>query len=60
MTAEILEGDPELVINRTVQQGGYDLLAMGAYSHSPMRSLLLGSKTSELLRSSKVATLLLR
>lgn len=60
VTAEIVEGDPELVINRTVQQGGHDLLAMGAYSHAPLRSLLLGSKTSELLRSSKVATLLLR
>lgn len=60
VTTEIVEGDPELVINRTVQQGGYDLLAMGAYSHSPMRSLLLGSRTSELLRSSRVATMLLR
>lgn len=60
VTGGIVEGDPELVINRTVQQGGHDLLVMGAYSHSPLRSLLLGSKTSELLRSSRVATLLLR
>lgn len=60
VTAEIVKGDPELVINRTVQQGGYDLLVMGAYSHSPLRGLFLGSKTSDLLRSSKVATLLLR
>jgi nucleotide-binding universal stress UspA family protein len=60
VTAEIIEGDPERVINRTVQHGGHDLLVMGAYSHSPLRSLLLGSKTSELLRSSRVATLLLR
>ncbi|PHM20718.1 MAG: universal stress protein A [Curvibacter sp. PD_MW3] len=60
VTAEIVDGDPESVINRTAQQGGHDLLVMGAYSHSPLRSLLLGSKTSELLRSSKMATLLLR
>lgn len=60
VTAEIVEGDPERVINRAVQDGGHDLLAMGAYSHSPLRSLLLGSRTSELLRSSRVATLLLR
>jgi nucleotide-binding universal stress UspA family protein len=33
---------------------------MGAYSHSPLRSLLFGSKTSDLLRSSKIPTLLLR
>lgn len=60
VTAEIVEGDPEHVIHRAVQDGGHDLLAMGAYSHSPLRSLLLGSRTSELLRSSRVATLLLR
>jgi nucleotide-binding universal stress UspA family protein len=33
---------------------------MGAYSHSPLRAWLFGSKTTELLRSAKVSTLLLR
>lgn len=59
-STEIVPGDPELVINRAVQDGGYNLLAMGAYSHSPLRSLLLGSRTSELLRSARVPVLLLR
>jgi nucleotide-binding universal stress UspA family protein len=36
------------------------MLLMGAYGHSPLRSLLFGSKTSDLLRSAKVPTLLLR
>jgi nucleotide-binding universal stress UspA family protein len=33
---------------------------MGAYGHSPLRSLFFGSKTDDLLRSAKVPTLLLR
>ena len=37
-----------------------DLLVMGAYSHSPLRSLFLGSKTTDLLRAVRVPTLLLR
>jgi nucleotide-binding universal stress UspA family protein len=60
ISTDIVVGDPEGVINRTVQDGGYDLLAMGAYSHSPWRNLLLGSKTSDLLRSARVPVLLLR
>lgn len=60
VTTDIVAGDPDGVINRVVQDGGYELLVMGAYSHSPLRSLLLGSRTSDLLRSVKVATLLLR
>ncbi len=43
-----------------VQEQGIDMLIMGAYSHSPLRSLLFGSKTSDLLRSAKIPTLLLR
>ncbi len=33
---------------------------MGAYSHSPLRTWLFGSKTSEMLQASSVPTLLLR
>jgi len=33
---------------------------MGAYSHSPLRSLVFGSKTADLLRSATIPTLLLR
>ena len=39
---------------------GFDLLVMGACSHSPWRSMFLGSKTSDLLRAVAVPTLLLR
>jgi hypothetical protein len=39
---------------------GIDMLIMGAFGHSPLRSLLFGSKTADLLRSAKIPTLLLR
>ncbi|MGA0985104.1 MAG: universal stress protein [Burkholderiaceae bacterium] len=53
-------GDPETVIARASKDVSIDLLVMGAYSHSPIRSLIFGSKTNELLRSSSVPTLLVR
>ena len=60
ITSSLIPGDAENVIARAVRDQGIDMLIMGAYSHSPLRSLLFGSKTSDLLRSAKVPTLLLR
>lgn len=53
-------GDPESAIARAIEQHRIDMLIMGAYTHSPLRSLFVGSKTTELLRASRVPTLLLR
>jgi nucleotide-binding universal stress UspA family protein len=53
-------GDPERAIARGIEQHGIDMLIMGATTHSPLRSLFGGSKTTELLRASRVPTLLLR
>ncbi|AUL99888.1 universal stress protein [Zoogloeaceae bacteirum Par-f-2] len=58
--AQIIPGDPESIIARAVRDLEIDILVMGAYAHSPLRSLLFGSKTTDLLRSSKIPTLLLR
>lgn len=60
VTAAIEPGDPQTVIGQAIERKGIDLLVMGAYTHSPWRQLLRGSKTSELLRSVPVPTLLLR
>ncbi len=60
VTASLIPGDAESVIAKAVREQGIDMLIMGAYSHSPLRSLLFGSKTSDLLRSAKIPTLLLR
>ncbi|KAA6186022.1 universal stress protein [Thiohalocapsa marina] len=59
ITASI-PGDTERVIAEYVRKESIDMLLMGAYGHSPLRSLLFGSKTTDLLRSSPVPTLLLR
>jgi nucleotide-binding universal stress UspA family protein len=55
-----IAGDPEIVIAHTLIEESSDLLVMGAYSHSPLRSMFFGSKTNDLLRSAKVPTLLIR
>jgi nucleotide-binding universal stress UspA family protein len=54
------QGDVQSVIAAFIQDHSIDMLIMGAYSHSPLRSLVFGSKTAELLRSAKIPTLLLR
>lgn len=59
-SASIMVGGPGEVIAKALAEGSFDLLVMGAYSHSPLRSLLFGSKTTEMLRLSSVPTLLLR
>ncbi len=51
---------PDQVITSYVDQKGIDLLVTGAYSHSRMRSILLGSTTASLIKSCKVPLLLFR
>lgn len=58
--ASVKPGSPKEVIADVLAHGGFDLLVMGAYSHSPLRRLLFGSKTSEMLKAANVPTLLLR
>jgi len=60
VSSEFIPGDTETVIARSIQERNIDLLLMGAFNHSPLRKLFLGSRTNELLRSAKVPTLLLR
>lgn len=56
----LLIGDFEGLMAKTIQTLGIDLLVMGAYTHSPWRSLFMGSHTTDLLRAARVPTLLLR
>jgi len=60
VSVALVPGDAESIIARTVLEQAIDLLVMGAFGHSPLRSLLFGSKTADLLRSATVPTLLLR
>lgn len=60
VTTQRLEGEAEAALVGCVQQQGVDLLAMGAYGHSRIRHLILGSTTSTLLRTSPVPVLVIR
>lgn len=60
VTAVILPGEPEIVLSRYQREKQIDLLIMGAYGHSRIRQLLIGSTTTAMLRKSEVPVLLLR
>ncbi|MDO9640363.1 MAG: universal stress protein [Pseudotabrizicola sp.] len=56
----IVEGQPETALGKLVEAEGFDMLVMGAYGHSRIRSLVIGSTTTEMLRSCKVPVVLVR
>jgi nucleotide-binding universal stress UspA family protein len=58
--AEPLHGDPETQILELKESIGADLIVMGAYGHTRIRELILGSTTSHVLRKSDVPVLLVR
>jgi nucleotide-binding universal stress UspA family protein len=55
-----IEGHPETVIHDKVVAEGIDLLVMGAYGHSRIRSFIIGSTTSEMIRSVHIPVMLFR
>lgn len=57
---QMLTGETEEVISSYVSEEKIDLLVMGAYGHSAMRHLLIGSTTTDLLRRCRIAVLLFR
>ncbi|KJS09131.1 MAG: universal stress protein UspA [Hoeflea sp. BRH_c9] len=56
----IIAGQPEAVLGQRVEENGACLVAMGAYGHSRIRSFVIGSTTTEMLRSCKAPVLLMR
>lgn len=58
--ADIIHGQPEMVISHAVESEEIDLLVMGAYGHSRIRSLIIGSTTTEMVRSCKIPIALFR
>lgn len=56
----LVPGDTESIIARTIVDQSIDILIMGGYAHSAWRALLFGSKTSDLLRSARIPTLIVR
>jgi len=60
VTIEQRDGNPEKVIGDVVAQDHIDLLVMGAYGHSSIRQLIVGSTTSAMIRTVKIPVLLFR
>ena len=56
----IRAGDVEETLRGYQQEHGIDLLVMGAYGHSRVRHLLVGSTTTTMLRRASLPVLLLR
>jgi len=57
---ERVEGQPHKVISGLADSGVVDMVVMGAYSHSRIRTLFIGSTTSELIRGCKIPVMLFR
>ncbi|MCR9147161.1 MAG: universal stress protein [Rhodobacteraceae bacterium] len=53
-------GQPETELGKLVEEEGHGMLVMGAYGHSRIRSLVIGSTTTEMVRSCKVPVVLMR
>ncbi|PTV94360.1 nucleotide-binding universal stress UspA family protein [Rhodobacter aestuarii] len=56
----LTQGQPEAVLGRMVDEENYDMLVMGAYGHSRIRSLFIGSTTTATMRACRVPVVLFR
>lgn len=60
VSAVTQSGQPDSVISDCVERDDFQLLIMGAYGHSRIRTLIIGSTTTQMIRSCKVPILLFR
>ncbi|KGJ21662.1 universal stress protein [Paracoccus sanguinis] len=58
--SQLLPGQPETALGKLVDEAPFDMLVMGAYGHSRIRSLIIGSTTTAMIRSCKVPVVLIR
>jgi len=56
----VMAGIPDIVIARQASERATDLLVMGAYGHSRIRTMVVGSTTTQVLRACQIPVLLLR
>jgi len=59
-TAKTQPGHAEKIIAEETERDGADLLIMGAYGHSRIRNLIIGSTTTSLIRSCPIPLLMFR
>lgn len=56
----VVPGQPETALGKLIDESQFDLLVMGAYGHSRIRTLIIGSTTTAMIQSCKVPVVLLR
>ncbi len=59
-TMSVLHGDTEQALATYVSAAGIDLLVMGAYGHGRIRTLIVGSTTTAVLRACRIPILVFR
>lgn len=60
VTWQVSPGIPEQVISEDVEREEHDMLVMGAYGHSRIRNLIIGSTTTAMITSCKIPVMLFR
>lgn len=60
VSVEITAGEPEKIIADSVARHGIGVVLMGAYGHSRIRQLVVGSTTTAILRTCHVPVLMFR
>lgn len=60
VTSALLTGNTETVLLEYQTEKGIDLLMMGAYGHSRIRHMIVGSTTTAILRRTRVPLMILR
>jgi nucleotide-binding universal stress UspA family protein len=60
VTPAVVRGNPEEVLSSYEAREGIDLLIIGAYGHSRIRRMVVGSTTTAMLRTSRISVLVLR
>ncbi|MDA1275456.1 MAG: universal stress protein [Verrucomicrobia bacterium] len=60
VAAKLKPGKPAPVLAATVTETAIDLLVMGAYGHSHIREFIVGSTTTQVVRSCAIPVLMLR
>ncbi len=59
-TARTIKGEPDEAVQQIVATEGFDPLVMGAYGHSRIRSLIIGSTTTAMVQAVNIPDLLYR
>lgn len=60
VTSDIVAAEADQVFTEKAANGGLEFLVMGAYGHSRLRNLIIGSTTTQMIRACPVPVLLFR